>query len=273
MMLCARDGGMDDVRHNQIELQVHGLTMADHGRVIARVFAAKLSALVGSLEAADRLANGSVVHTYTIALMHTSQPTVLLDERMIDDDAPQAVSAIPEFVRGVEAIKTNTAKPVLGRFIKSVSRLTHGAEKGFAFAEVRTGNNDIVRIDEFLRRRARSLRETQPSQWFNGASHGSFDGKLAYVDVRGALPQIKLILTAGGIEIDCICRQEDIEALGDALSQRVRVYGRAIYDGSSQIPVRVEVTSITSVKANTDFSKWRGAFRPFVVAGWDAEGW
>lgn len=92
---------------------------------------------------------------------------------------------------------------------------------------------------------------------------------LDYVDIRGALPQIKLTLSAGGKEIDCICRREDIDTLGDALHKRVRVYGRAIYGSSSPLPMRVEVSSVALVKEAGDFTRWKGSFYPFEQAPWE----
>ena len=99
---------------------------------------------------------------------------------------------------------------------------------------------------------------------------GSFDGVLDYVDLRGALPQIKLTLSAGAREIDCICRREDIDALGERLHHRVRVHGRAIYTSADPLPMRVEVTSIEPVKSDPDFMRWKGAFRPFSL-DWDGD--
>jgi len=116
-----------------------------------------------------------------------------------------------------------------------------------------------------------TARKAARGAWYDGASFGSFDGILNYVDTRGALPQIKLTLSAGGKEIDGICNREDIDALGDVLDSRVRVYGRAIYASSSPLPLRIEVSSITPIKKDGDLTRWRGAFRPFAIEAWDFE--
>jgi hypothetical protein len=261
-----------DIGSDQIELKVHGLSNEDHGRVPARVFANKLKQLVSALEAADKIANGEHLHTYVLSSMHMSEPTAVLREILIDDMPTVSESAIPTFNDAIEGIKIHDARiERLAPVVRHIGLLTSGVESKFGFAEIRTTNNNVVRVDDFLRRRAVIAKKSVAEPWFSGAVMASFDGVLDYVDARGALPQIKLTLTAGGKEIDCICRQEDIEAIGDALKKRVRVFGRAIYASSSPLPMRVEVTAVETVKQSADFTRWRGAFRPFEIASWDAD--
>ena len=259
---------MDSIGIGQIELKVHGLTREDHGRVPARVFATKLSQMVAALEAADVLANGDAAHDYILSALHMSEPTALLKEVPIDSEA-KLLSALPIFNEAAEGIKVQDARvQKLSSVVKKISRLTGGAGSRFGFAEVKTANN-LVRIDDFLAKRAATARKAARGAWYDGASFGSFDGILNYVDTRGALPQIKLTLSAGGRELDGICNREDIDALGDVLDSRVRVYGRAIYASSSPLPLRIEVSSITPIKKDGDLTRWRGAFRPFTLESWD----
>ena len=261
---------MDIIGPRQIELKVHGLTMEDHGRVPARIFANKLKQLVGALEAADAVANGTVIHTYILASMHMSEPTAVLSEVPLKEEVEFRSSAIPVFNDAVEGIKTNDMRVErLAPVVKKVGLLSSGAASKFGFAEVRTADATVVRIDSFLQKRAAQIRRSANERWFNGAAIGTFDGILDYVDNRGSLPQIKLTLTAGGKEIDCICRKEDIDTLGVALSQRVRVHGRAIYNGLSALPVRVEASSIEPIKRDPDFTRWKGSFSPFAADSWE----
>lgn len=260
----------DVIAPNQIELRVHGLTTDDHGRVPARVFANKLKQLVGALEAADIVANGRVIHSYVLAAMHMSEPTAVLAE--VADDDLKYVSALPVLTDAIEGIKTHDSRiERLSSVVKKVGLLTSGVDTKFGFAEIRMENSNVIRIDNFLRDRAVQARKDSGDKWFSGVAIASFDGILKYVDLRGSLPQIKLTLTAGGKEIDCVCRRDDIETLGDTLSQRVRIYGRAIYHGSSPLPLRVEVTSVELVKKDVDFSRWKGSFRPFAMESWDGD--
>lgn len=269
---------MDELRDGQIELKVHGLQHVNNSEVPAAVFAAKLRALVTALEAADQVAHGGSIHQYTIARLHTSSPTAILNERPTPKlSVSPSVSALPAFTQGIDVIKAG-ARPSadMTRFASAIARMTFGAEKTFGFAEVRTRTN-VVRIDQFLRERAQAAARPLSTEgipeggWYKGVVFGSFDGRLEYVDLRGALPQIKLTLSAGGKQIDCICSKEDIERLGPALDQRVRVSGRAIYDGRAGLPRRVEVTDIQLVTGSTDFTRWRGTFEPFSAPSWLGE--
>ena len=261
---------MDRVELGQIELKVHGLTAEEHGRVPARVFANKLKQLVSVLEAADVLTNGRLTHTYVLASMHMSVPTATLAEIPLNNQEISENSAIPVFDEAIESIKTQNSK--IGYFdsvVRRVTLLTSGVDSKFGFAEIRTASPNIIRVDEFLRKRANTAKKNKVEPWFNGAAIASFDGILDYVDARGVLPQIKLTLSAGSKEIDCVCRREDIDTLGNALKKRVRIYGRAIYAGSSPLPIRVEVSSIEAVPQPGDFSRWKGSFRPFEIAPWE----
>jgi hypothetical protein len=261
---------VDAIGQRQIELKVHGLTKEDHGRVPARLFATKLTQLVAALEAADTIANGDAAHDYVLANMHMSEPTALVREIPREIER-YSESAIPVFNDAVDGIKVHDARVVrLSTVVKKIGLLTAGAETRFGFAEVRTGDT-VTRIDEFLRKRAVVARKSARGVWYDGASFGSFDGILDYVDLRGSLPQIKLTLSAGGKEIDCVCSREDIDALGDALHNRVRVHGRAIYSSVSPLPLRVEVSSIQPIKKDGDLTRWRGAFRPFPMEAWDGD--
>lgn len=269
---------MDELREGQIEIKVHGIELVNQSEVSASVFAAKLSALVKALEAADALRHGRALHQYTIARLHTSSPTAILNERPLQQNVfihPSA-SAVPVFEQGIEAIKAS-AKPTpdLTRFATTIARLARGAEKRFGFAEIRIADDRVLRIDRFLSERAKAMARIKQTDgvpeggWYRGSVLGSFDGKLEFVDLRGALPQIKLTLSAGGKQIDCICRKEDIEAVRPALDRRVRVFGRAIYDGSTGLPRRVEVTDINVLPEPGDFTRWRGSFEPFAAPEWD----
>lgn len=260
----------DAISPRQIELRVHGLTQEDHGRVPGRVFANKLRQLVSALEASDEIANGKGVHEYVLAAMHMSQPTALLSEvPRSSGSVMEGRSAIPTFNEAIDAIKTNDGRAQrLRPVIHHISEMTAGAEKKFGFAEVQTGV-EVVRIDDFLRKRAITAKKSASGKWYEGASFGSFDGKLDYVDNRGALPQIKLTLSAGGKEIDCVCPRELIEDLGQSIDHRVRIHGRAIYTSGLPLPIRVEVKRIEHIPSGADLTRWQGSFRPFFANEWD----
>lgn len=262
---------MDGLGPKQIELKLHGLVREDHGRVPGRLFATKLTQLISALEAADEAANGDMIHDYVLANMHMSEPTAILSEIPRDADRG-GTSAIPIFNDAVEGVKVHDTSRIarFSKVVRRISALTGGAETRFGFAEIRT-TNEVIRVDDFLRKRALDAKRGTKGPYYEGVAFGSFDGVLAYVDARGAVPQIKLTLSAGGHEIDCVCRREDIEALGASLSHRVRVHGKCIYNSASALPIRVEVASIDAVKQDADISRWVGSFRPFDIDSWDGD--
>lgn len=253
------------------------------GEVSAAVFANKLATLVRALRAADTAVNGAPAHDYTIAKLQTSDPTALLREvpapRFAGMFTPS--SGIGAFSDCVEAVKIGSPKvKEYGKCAAYIESLARPSRKGLAYAAIWPNDENeenAIRLDSFLSARARHVTApTTPSDfgmdqaepWFKGAAFGSFEGYLEFVDARGALPQVKLTLSAGGKVIDCICRAEDLETIGASLKKRVRISGRAIYDGTQGLPIRVEATEIAPVSSGSDFSKWRGAFEPFEVQEW-----
>ena len=263
---------MSDIAPDQIELIVHGLVAADHGRVPARVFANKLKQFVMALEAADVVANGQRAHEYLLAGLHASQPTAVVSEVPIDKIGSGGVPAFPTFLRAINTIKSgpDDHDEQLAGVITKVNLLASGANSKFGFAEVRSATSDVIRIDSFLKNRAYEARwKADERVWFSGTSYGSFDGILVYVDARGSLPQIKLLLSAGGKEVDCVCKRDDIDRIGSAIEKRVRVYGKVLYSSTSPLPTRVEVSSIEPVGEPGDFSRWCGAFNAFDPDEWD----
>lgn len=267
---------MTELRDGQVELKVFGMPHVNNEEVPATVFADKIKALVAALKAADASAHGRNLHEYTIFRLHTSEPTAILQERPLPKLLVSiANSAIPIFSKGVEDIGEHASRSKGdAKFAGAIASLTRGARKRFDYGTVRTAKS-VQRLDDFLHDRARAAKRASEFEgipkggWFRGTVESSFDGKLQFVDTRGPLPQIKLTLSSGGLEIDCVCRREDVDLLGEALEHRVRVYGKAIYDGSSGLPRRVIVREIKPVGLPGNFERWKGAFEPFELASWD----
>src|SRR5207249_2880555 len=164
-----------------------------------------------------------------------------------------------------------------GRCPVYVSQLAKGSGRRFGYAELWTHDESPFRVDEFLLEQTEAVIRPpryQPQldtsqRWYKGVAHGAFEGEVKEVDLRGALPEVKLILTAGGKELDCVFRDVDVERIRETLNRRVRVEGTAFYDGSSGLPRRVEVSSIYSVEKPGDFTRWKGSFEAFVPPEWE----
>lgn len=270
----------DDLSPGLLRFKVHGPEGSDRREVPAAVFAQKLAILVRALKAADRAMNDGAANEYTIASLNNSSPTAVLRERPmawpLNVLAPK--SGIEGFASCANAVIVGDPAALnFGKCAKEISLLARGAKKGFDYAEVWTDTANVIRVDAFLAERAEASINPEAGRptvrgWFKGAAIGAFDGVLRMADLRGALPEIKLALSAGGKEIDCVCKGVAIPTIGAALNRRVRVSGRAIYDGNSGLPRRVEVTHIEPVKEEVDFTRWKGAFERFEIPDWDGGG-
>lgn len=248
--------------------------------ISAEVFARKVLNLIGALAAADASTNGRRRYEIVISKLQSSSPTAIFEERVIDWKTPKmdTQSAVLAFSRCVSAIiegKTETVRQY-GKCAAFIARLGAGAKKTFEYAELWVGDQQVYRVDGFLSERARAILENKPEEpgnedadgLFSGVAFGSFDGVVQVADLRGGLPAIKLVLSAGQKQIDCVCRAGDVEKIRSALNRRVRIVGRAIYDGRSALPRRVEVSDIEPTAVDADFSKWRASFNPFDIADW-----
>ena len=93
-----------------------------------------------------------------------------------------------------------------------------------------------------------------------------FDGVLKEIDSRGILVRGRLILTAGGKEIECLFKREDIPKLRENFERRARVEAKAHYDGENLLPVRLDVKRIEPIIDAPDVGRWRGVFTGRRVA-------
>lgn len=275
---------MDALAPGLLRFRIHSPSGAEDEDVPASVFAAKLATLVRALKAADKAINGGPAHEYRIRKLQSSSPTVVLAETTLPraEGSFTIESGIDAFDDCVNAITFGERERAVryGDCAVQIGRLAKGAEKSFGYAEVWTANDNIIRVDPFLVERTKALVNPErvaalaasATRWFKGAAHGEFKGTILAVDLRGALPEVKLILSAGGKQIDCVCRQEDVETIRATLNHRVRVSGRAIYDGKSGLPRRIQVTSIQPIEPSArPFSHWSGAFEPFEPSLWSGD--
>jgi hypothetical protein len=273
-----RDDAGTPLGPGQIRFRVHGPDTATD-EVTAGVFSRQLGTLYRALRGADKAINGRSLHDYIIAKLSTTTPTALLSERPLPKfrgELAVSHSGIHALEDCIEAI-TVGAKDRAIKYEPCVKQVARFAKIGYS--EIWTGETKVFRVDQFLTERAKSIVELPPMigyteapllaherlerEWYKGTADGSFDGTVKAVDLRGALPQITLVLTAGGAPIDCICRADQIEAIRAALDWRARVYGRAIYDGTGGLPRRVEVRKIDVASGDHDFTRWKGSFERF----------
>jgi hypothetical protein len=270
------------LRAGEVRLRVHGRRDGSSERVPASVFAQKLSILVRALRAADAAVNGRVTHDYVISDLKLGSALVELREEEIPKFGLfEKHSGVNAFDDCVEAIREGSIVRArnFGKCAVYVSQLAKGSGHRFGYAELWIDHERPFRVDEFLLEQTEvviggpelSSAFDQAQRWYKGIARGTFEGVVKEVDLRGALPEVKLILTAGGKELDCVFCDVDIERIRQALDRRVRVQGTAYYDGRSGLPRRVEVTAIAPIKEPGDFTRWRGTFDPFTAPEWESD--
>lgn len=252
--------------HEEITLTLHGLDQ--HNRdVDGEVFAKKLSAFMLGLAAADIAANGKRRHKFFVAGLKKNTATASFREQVASTGVPPG-SGISNYQRALVLIRDDEAEARVlpKKLVEPIARLNEGVGDVFAFGEVKTAGGIVVQIDKFLAERAQAVladieREERGQQtFFSGSAHTSFDGILKAVDLRGDHKKAILILTAGGIQIDCGVDRLDVEQLRAVLDRRATVYGLAKYEPTNPLPTYFEVFDVAIVPDGVGLNRWRGAF-------------
>ena len=274
---------MDTLAPGQLRFAIHGPDV-ETDDVAGVVFARKLADLILAVKAADRAVNrGKPQHEYYIRKLTTSTPTVILDERPIYEAQKPLfplASGIAAFRACTDAIEAGDRETVLfySGCAKKIAKLASGNQTKFRYAEVWTENHSVLRVDAFLGQRVERISSPvlEPAlipvdkyQWFEGTARSAFDGLVKAVDLRGSLPELKLVLSAGEKQIDCVGKQSQIEDIKSALNLRCRVSGLCSYEADSGLPRRMEVSEIEIIGDPDDFTVWAGTFSPFDDASWE----
>lgn len=256
--------------------KVYGL---DHmgGEVFADVFAKKVMAIVQALKKVDRMANGGRRFEYVVAGLQMGSARIDFREKTMTEKHSK-VSPAEKFLSVGAAI--STGRPMIpsddaeDEIIRTYGALSKGASKKFDYATVTNKGSDIVRVDRFLHnqvgkiiRAAQDVAEAVPTRFFVGEAIGTFDGVIQAVDLKGDAPEARLILSAGGKPIECVLFGMDLEEVRLSLGNRVAVTGRAIYEGKTGLPSRIEIRRIKRF-ASVDSLDLSGILRVFDYDGW-----
>lgn len=251
---------------------IHGID-AMNDRVDAGVFARKLGALVAGLTTADKERNGKKSFDYIITDLGIGSAHVRLDAVERRRHYLEMSNPITAFDQCVGALERSDFDAALsfGGTVEKIASLCEGSGRAFSHAELVIDDN-VIRIDDFLSRQAANAQrhrdESDASiKQFVGVSVGSFDGTIKELDLRGTIPTCKLILSAGGMQIDCISKTLSVEQLKATLNRRAWVEGRAVYGGGAGLPERLEIANVDFVDVSGDASilQWKGSFKQFDV--------
>lgn len=264
----APPGGAD------LTFKIYGLE-AMAGEVFADVFARKISAIVRGLKQIDKIYNEGKRHEFVISNLSVGSAEVAIREKLISKKSVRRSPAHEMLVYGAIASRAvaphDEAQEIM---IATFDMLCRGAKERFDYATLKNGSDAIIRIDPFLSRqieKIRAGREAERAQsrprYFVGEAVGSFDGIIQAVDLKGEAPEARLILSAGGIPIECVLIGMDLDEVRKALGSRVSATGSAIYEGDTGLPTRIEVRSITSYP-RVPISQWSGSLRPAELDDW-----
>jgi hypothetical protein len=133
---------------------------------------------------------------------------------------------------------------------------------------------DDEAIDRSEADEAAALPELKGSdKFYRGIATCGFDGFLKEIDARGTMLRGKLVLSAGGAEIDCVMNKERVPEARESFDKRVIIEGKAHYDGINQIPSRIDVRTIKILKEDADLLRWRGTFRALDSNEVDDDDW
>jgi hypothetical protein len=254
--------GSNLTRTDETTFVLHGLD-ADNRIVRADVFARKIRTLIDALRESDKIANGKALHDFMISDLKIGSAAIKIREKK-KTRRGFAHSGIGVFEGATKAIYNGDRS--VARFpttlIGKIERLSDGVDRTFSHAEI-AFSDSVIRIDDFLAAQATIAIEAandteKKDRAFRGLAHGMFDGMLKEIDARGLTLRGKLVLTAGGAEIDCVMDKDKVEDAADNFSKRAIIEGLAHYDGESMLPRRVDVRSIAPVNERADLIRWRG---------------
>ena len=141
-------------RSDEIIFSIHGLDM-DVRVVRADVFAQKLNQLVSALKTADKLANGKSAHDYMLPNLQYGSAIATVRERSRKLEPSQ--SSIAYFEHAAVAVYNGDRRSVSTldpEIVEKIERLSRGARKRFAHAEIRFADDNVIRIDDYLQHQA-----------------------------------------------------------------------------------------------------------------------
>lgn len=254
-------------RSDETTFVLHGLDM-DNRVVRAGVFVQKLRALLAALQTADEFANGKRSFDFLLPKLETGSASATIRERPRRRQPVRSSVAVLESVAMAIYNGESNAERLPSTLVARVQKLGAGVSKTFSHAELAFSGANVIRIDDFLLRQADVAVElSNPTDlmlptYYRGLAVGTFDGLLKEIDARGTVLRGKLILSAGGLEVDCVMNKERVPEARESFDKRVVVEGVAHYDGIGQVPARLDVRTIRVINDETaNLLRWRGAFR------------
>ena len=192
-------------RRDEATLSIHGLDM-DARVVRADVFVQKLRDFLSALKAADKLANGRLIHDYMLPKLNDGSAVATVRERPRKRGVSH--SSIACFERVATAVYNGDRHDVGAlepEIVRKIERLSQGASERFSHAEVSFSDERVIRIDDYLHHQAEDAllvpinAPAGKQQSYRGAA-GAFEGVLKEIDSRGTMLRGKLVLEPSSTE-------------------------------------------------------------------------
>lgn len=241
--------------------------------VSAALFKLKLSAFLAALKEADVEMNAVQRRSFYVSRLTTGSAEIELRESTPDvnpqSSAFSALSGCAQAINDGDIVRLKK-RP---RSVQRIGNLSSGAGKKFSHITFSLDEQPPIRIDCFFNRQAKRMRleindDAVDTPFYRGVSEEVFDGVVKEIDLRGRAPLCKLILSGSGMEIDCTFYNFTTEGIREALDRRAWVSGKAIYDGLSGLPARLEITSLQPIGATGDPRRWLGSLKPYEEEDW-----
>lgn len=254
----------------EIMFRVHGL---EHHKdaVDAGVFARKLAAFVRALKTADANGNGRRCLDFLIADLEMGSAAAHIIERDASTKHPSRSSGIDGVHAALASIYGGRLRELNGssNIVPAARSICLGVSRAFSHIDIVINGSPetAIRIDTFFEKQVKvatdylaTEEEKDRRRLFKGVSIGMFDGTLKAVDHRGSIKLARLILTAGGAEIECAYSEDMTEQVRPAFDKRAIIDAAAHYDASSGLPSRLDLKSIRVIKSDSNLLRWKGSF-------------
>lgn len=259
-----------------LTLRLYGLEHMS-GKVRFDVFVDKLRALKAGLVAVDRAKNGGRRHEFVVEHLEIGSAVVAIHEKRTSLKHVKA-SPTAELLRAGQKISQGERVPadIASVSLSVFEKLSSHSSERFSYGTLSGQTLDsAVRLDRFLERKvhiARSnldeVRKAELAPHYIGHAWGAFVGKLEEIDLRDReLPAGHFRMAPGGLDIPCIL-YVDFEIIRACLKEQVIAEGEAVYDGTSQLPERIEIRSLKPIKGE-GLSRWVGTFKDWQLPDWD----
>ena len=159
-------------RHDETTFSVHGLD-ADARVVRANVFVQKLGQLITALRAADKIANGKHTHDYMLPrLLYGSAVATIRERPRRPRERPQSpISYFGTMTMAVYDGSRGNVSHVDQKIVEMIEKLSRGANKRFAHAELSFPDETVLRVDDYLQHRAEDLMQIHPRNAIVSLNH------------------------------------------------------------------------------------------------------